>query len=302
MARDVKNALPDPTPLPVSAPPEAAPTPEPESARRLRRLRDKGRAERARRSAYRSRFVLVYFGLAIALGAAVGALIVALESPKSTHPKRAATFTPTESGEAGALQIANKVQSLYRVPNKLPFVEIIASRNSLQDGSGNLLRVRFQVVQPGDAQYLKDARQLTPQDAIQYSLCGAGPACSIPGGATQARGSLLRREGLELALRTFMRDPHIDNVVIFLRPFNAPDGWEGVALMFDRNSITRGSPNLLTRSVTETLPGFGKSITPVQMTANEITRINELTQPYLFVYRYQVIGGRDALLQLQPPS
>jgi hypothetical protein len=303
MARDVKSALPDPTPLPLS-PPEAVAVTEPaaEKTRRLGRLRDTGRAERARKSAYRSRFVLVYFALAIALGGAVGALVVALDSPKSTKPKRTATFVPSGSGEIGALQIANRVQSLYRVQGGLPLDEIIASRNSLQDGSGGLIRVRFQVVQPSDAQSLKDSRTLFPQDAIQYSLCGAGPTCSIPGGASRARGSLLRRQGLELALRTFQRDSQVDNVVIFLRPFAAPQGWEGVALMFDRAAMSRNIPNLLTRPMTETLPGLGQEMTPAKLTEKDITKINEVTQPYLFVYRYQTIGGRDAILQLEPPS
>jgi len=305
MARDVKGALPDPTPLPLPAPvPEPVPTTEPqaEKARRLGRVRDESRAERARKSAYRSRFVLVYFALAIALGGAVGALVVALESQKSTHPKRAATFVPTGSGEIGALQIANRVQSLYRLQNGLALDEIIASRNSLQDGSGGLIRVRFQVIQPADAQSLKDSRTLFPQDALQYSLCGSGQLCSIPGGASRARGSLLRRQGLELALRTFQRDSQVDNIVVFLRPFAAPSGWEGVVLMFDRASMSRNSPNLLTRPITETLPGLGQKMTPAQLKPNDITKINELTQPYLFVYRYQTIGGRDAILQLEPPS
>jgi hypothetical protein len=304
MARDVKSALPDPTPLPLPAP-GAVTEPErqkPEKSRRLGRVRDTSRAERARKSAYRSRFVLVYFALAIALGGAVGALIVALNSSKSTQPKKAAAFVPTGSGEIGALQIANRVQSLYRLSNGLPVAEIIASRNSLQDGSGGLIRVRFQVVQAADAQSLKDSRTIFPQDALQYSLCGAGPVCSIPGGASRARGSLLRREGLELALRTFQRDSQVDNVVVFLRPFSAPQGWEGVALMFDRASMSRNTPNLLTRPITDSVPGFGRKLTPTQMTPNDIAKINELTQPYLFVYRYQTIGGRDAILQLEPPS
>jgi hypothetical protein len=89
---------------------------------------------------------------------------------------------------------------------------------------------------------------------------------------------------------------------VSLRPFAAPQGWEGVALMFDRAAMSRNSPNLLKQPLTRTLPGFGRTLTPVDLKPNDITKINELTQPYLFVYRYQTIGGRDAVLQLEPPS
>ena len=35
-------------------------------------------------------------------------------------------------------------------------------------------------------------------------------------------------------------------------------------------------------------------------TQAKLVRIDELTRPYLYLHRHQLIGGRDVLMQLQP--
>jgi hypothetical protein len=263
------------------------------------------RAERARHSAYRGRFVAVYFALALVLGCAIGALAVGLRSSSGTTARpQARVFTPSTSGELGAIDLASDVQQTYRLANGKAFVDVVASRNTLQNGNLGLLRVRYQIIQPADALNGRDSQLLRPTDAIQYSLCGNGPQCAIPGKVTAAYGGLLRREGLELALRTFLNDSRVDNVVVFLGPVPVPQGssLEGYVLMFSRAVITRNNPALLSRPLGETLPRAGSKLTPAQMTPDQILRIDELTQPYLYLFRYQLIGGRDAVLALQPPT
>jgi len=263
------------------------------------------RSDRARKSAFRGRFVAVYFVLAIVVGVAIGGLAVTLSSPKKHTAKPASqVFTSSASGELGAIELADNVQRSYRGNDGAPFADIVATRNTLQDGNLGLLRVRYQVIQPGDASSDRDSRILVPDDAIQYSLCGSGSNCQIPGTATALRGALLRREALELAVRTFQHDAAVDNVVVFLRPFQPPQGtsFEGYALMLSRNQVQRDEPSLLTDPITKTLPGAGTKMTQNLITAEQGRKIDELTRPHLYLYRYQLIGGRDALMELQPAA
>jgi hypothetical protein len=260
------------------------------------------REERARLTGYRRRFGLLYVALALFTGIAVGAfIVVALRNDSSPPPaaEPAARFQPTEPGELGAMQIAEQVQRSYRLPNGDELANVVASRNTLQDGNLGYLRVRYQLFRPADGVEDKDTKVEIPQDAIQYSLCGSGQACVIPGNASADRGLLVRRMGLELALRTMKFDPAVDNVTVFLRPMPA-DGSDGVVLVFRRNVLERLNPGLLTQPLERTLPGVGSQIQPGQMREDIARRVDQLTRPHLYYGVYQLIGGRDALLQLQP--
>ena len=41
---------------------------------------------------------------------------------------------------------------------------------------------------------------------------------------------------------------------------------------------------------------------PGHLDASHAARIDSLTLPYLCLYRYKILGGRDALMQLQPTN
>jgi len=260
------------------------------------------REERARLSGYRKRFGVIYIVLALVTGIAVGALIVvAFRNPATTATAvpQGARFSPSEPGELGAMQIAELVQRNYRLPNGNELVNVVASRNTLQDGNLGYLRVRFQIMRPGDGFKDKDSLLVQPDDAIQYSLCGVGPTCTIPGTASAERGLLVRRMGLELALRTMKFDPGVDNVSVFLRPMPA-EGSDGVVLVYRRSVLDRLDPGILSQPLERTLPGAGRMIQPGQMPAAVARRVDQLTRSNLYYGVYQLIGGRDALLQLQP--
>jgi len=288
--------LPPPTPQPIDAGEVATPT-----VAAVPDAPPPSRSEQARKSAYRGRFIAVYFFLAVAVGVAIGGLAIALDSPKKHEATPAKVYQSSTTGELGAIDLAYAVQRAYQLPNGRPLTKIVAGRNTLQDGQGGLLRVRYQVVQPADAATDRDSRPIVPDDAIQFSLCGEGAQCAIPGGASEARGTLLRRAALELALRTFKRDGQVDNVTVFLRPFAPKTGWEGVALMFERDKISHDEPALLTQPLSTSLHGrVGSQITPTKLTSQQISDIRDITQPFAYYYRYTLIGGRDALLQLEP--
>jgi hypothetical protein len=252
------------------------------------------REERARLSGYRRRFGIVYVLLALATGVAVGALIVeALRDPAPSEslPTGTAQAGPSEPGELGAMQIADQVQRNYRLPNGDELVNVVASRNTLQDGNLGYLRVGYQVIRPGDGFKDKDSLLVQPEDAIQYS---------IPGTASTDRGILVRRMGLELALRTLKFDPSVDNVTVFLGPIPPPAGVDGVVLMYRRNVLETQNPGILSQPISRTLPGSGRRIEPGLMPADVARRVDQLTRSNLYYGVYQLIGGRDALLQLQP--
>jgi hypothetical protein len=261
------------------------------------------REDRARRSSYSRRFGVIYVVLALVTGVAVGAVIVeALKDPAPTEavPTSSAQYTPSEPGELGAMQIADQVQRNYRLPDGNELVNVVASRNTLQDGNLGYLHVRFQIIRPGDGFKDKDSLLVQPEDAIQYSLCGAGQSCAIPGTASADRGILVRRMGLELALRTMKFDPSVDNVTVFLGPIPPPAGVDAVVLMYRRNVLESQNPGILSQSIGRTLPGSGRRIEPGLMPADVARRVDQLTRSNLYYGVYQLIGGRDALLQLQP--
>jgi hypothetical protein len=262
------------------------------------------REDRARKSSYNRRFAVIYVVLALVTGVAVGALIVeALRDPASSEavPTGSTAQLPvSEPGELGAMQIADQVQHNYRLPNGDELVNVVASRNTLQDGNLGYLRVRFQVIRPGDGFKDKDSLLVQPEDAIQYSLCGAGQSCAIPGTASADRGILVRRMGLELALRTMKFDPSVDNVTVFLGPIPPPAGVDAVVLMYRRNVLENQNPGLLSQPISRTLPGAERRIEPGLMPADVARRVDQLTRSNLYYGVYQLIGGRDALLQLQP--
>ena len=262
------------------------------------------REDRARKSSYNRRFAVIYVVLALVTGVAVGALIVeALRDPASSEavPTGSTAQLPvSEPGELGAMQIADQVQHNYRLPNGDELVNVVASRNTLQDGNLGYLRVRFQVIRPGDGFKDKDSLLVQPDDAIQYSLCGAGHSCAIPGTASADRGILVRRMGLELALRTLKFDPSVDNVTVFLGPIPPPAGVDAVVLMYRRNVLENQNPGLLSQPISRTLPGAERRIEPGLMPGDVARRVDQLTRSNLYYGVYQLIGGRDALLQLQP--
>lgn len=260
------------------------------------------RADRARNAGYRSRFVALYVGLGLVAVVGVGAFVVSIvKDDAATSTPVASQFTPSRVGELGAVELAENVQRKYRLATGDELVGVVASRNTLQDGNLGLIRVRYQLVQPLDSASEKDSKVITPRDAIQFSLCGTGTACAIPGKASAARFALLKREALELAIRTFQNDSSVDNVSVFLRPVPPTDAsFEGYTLMFDRAELNRNEPGLISRPLRETLPGAKKTITTAELRPAHLKQIDSLTRSYLYQYRYQLLGGRDALMQLQP--
>ena len=126
--------------------------------------------------------------------------------------------------------------------------------------------------------------------AWTYTLCGAGPLCSIaPGEPTATRGRLVRREALELALTTFAYVPDLSELVVFLPP---PQGLAPtMALDFERSDLAKQ----LSRPLAATLP-LATPPLPSDPDTAEARTIDALTLDRFF--RYSVAALADGTGEL----
>jgi hypothetical protein len=268
VAPDVKGALPDPTP--PTALPDVAPVPalEAEAAEPRRRLPRLARAERARSSAYRARFVLVYFGLAVLAGAAVGALVVVLERP---HAKGAAAWStwkpPGRSESARILQIVDHIPKAYRLTNGKPLVLASVSRPSFATTTPDGQPIEVPVSQ---ITILPALDTVDPANALQVSFCGVGSqTCEVA--LTPKTATYLRRETLELALYLFRYTSSVESVM-FLMPPTSPQ----TVILIERHDVAKQLARPLRGSLSERTPPLDG------ISSTESKVIDEVTQPRLY--------------------
>jgi hypothetical protein len=165
---------------------------------------------------HRFRFMLIYGGLvAVLAAAAVGVVVYA---GRSINPSPAwSSFKPSGGGLGEAKQIASRVAKDYRLPNGAQLVDVIAKPPSLSDTT-TTIPIRILAVR-GAKGGVDEVSEVSPTDTVMYSLCGLGRQCAIATGKPSvARGVLVRREILELALYTFKYTGGIKNVIAFMPP------------------------------------------------------------------------------------
>ena len=246
------------------------------------------RAERARNAAYRSRFALLYVALAVVAGAAVGAFVV-LVSRGSPAPAAAwSSWQPTGTNDQRVAQISSRIAGKYRLPSGHQLVTIIAGAPSVTGPDGTSFRVNAIAVRPDTSRGQADATDINAVNAagtVMYQLCGLGNSCSIAEGKpTVARGTLLRREALELALYTFRYVKGTNSVLVLLPP--RPDGKVATAVFLERSDVKSELRQPLTQTLTAPLtPGIG------EVRADELRVIERITRPRLYTYGY--VQGQD---------
>jgi hypothetical protein len=172
-----------------------------------------------RTSGLHLRFGAAYLVLAALVGAALGFFIVFLGGHHGSGGSSWSTFTPKDRGEAAAPEIAQHVQSRYRLPSGNSLVSVFNRDPSLQSGS-NTFPIGAIEVEPATKGL--SATAYRTDHTLFYALCGvsASSNCAIPGKATAARLELLRREILELALYSF-KYGGADAVVTYAPPTKA---------------------------------------------------------------------------------
>jgi hypothetical protein len=166
-------------------------------------------------SEYRNRFGFIMGALAgVVLAVAITAVVAVLsQGPPSDEgfAKHWSTWQPSQTDvKDGAEAIAAHVGAEYKQDNGSQLTAVKAEpMPSLQI-----------LVRPTAA----PIQTITPSHGVIYTLNGLGTAGALTGKPSQARGQLLRREALELALYTFRYLPDVDSVLALLPtvPAGAP--------------------------------------------------------------------------------
>lgn len=170
---------------------------------------------------HRYRFLAIYGLLGLALGVGAAALAIGLTSRGSgTSDSHWSTWRPTGGGLGAAEQIARHVAGQYRLPTGDQLDEVIAKAPSV---SAN--RTTFSLGYVALQNAHGSADQVLPisgGSSVMYTLCGLGTACTISTGSpSAARGRVVLREILELALYTFHYENGVDSVIALMPPRSA---------------------------------------------------------------------------------
>jgi hypothetical protein len=260
--------------------------------------RPESRSDRARRLAYRSRFAVFYVVLAVVAGAGVGALLVLVGRGSPAPAPAWSAWEPTGSTERRAAQIGDHVGDQYRLPSGHALTAGTYSGPPVVTGpDGSSFQVRAIAVRPdttGGRAEADDIDTVNAADTVMYTLCGLGNSCAIEEGKPSvARGQLLRREALELALYSFHYLDGVDSTLVLLPP--RPDGKAATAVFLEKGDVRTE----LGRSLGETLsapltPGIG------EIHADEQRVIERTTRSRLYEYSYLQAQDGSPVMVLTP--
>ena len=255
-----------------------------------------GRAERARDTGFHFRFSLVYALLAAIAAASIAALVVVLTRPDAAKAENWSKFKPTGSAIARTRQIATQVSNEYKLKAGRKLATVVPSplqtTRFLQGDSGPVsveVPISTLAAQP-DVSTGKheegDFKLYNASTTVAYQMCGFGSTaqnCAISGTATNARGQLLRREALELALYTLKYVPGTNAVLTYLPP-RADQAAPPTSVLVARSDVKEILDRPLTRTLTPRSIALGEK--PADFTA-----VDRLTLPHLYTYDYQTLPG-----------
>lgn len=256
------------------------------------------RAERARRVGYRNRFSAFYVALAIVAGAGVGAFLVLMSRGSPAPAPSWSAWEPTGSVERRSAQIGDHVGDQYRLPSGKALVAVTYAGAPVVTGpDGSSFQVRAIAVRPdttGGRAEADDVNTVNANHTVMYTLCGLGTSCSIAEGKpSTARGQLLRREALELALYSFRYLDGIDSTLVLLPP--RADGKAATAVFLERGDVGAALDRPLDETLTAPLaPGVG------EIQADEQRVIDRTTQSRLYEYSYLQAQDGSPVMVLNP--
>jgi len=242
----------------------------------------------ARPLGHKGRFAVAYLVLGAAVGAGLGTFIVLLQRPGPKPPTPWSSWQPAANTIGATAQaIASHIGGAYR----------------LGDGR-QLARVVLEAPPPAAAKVeaiaLANGSSLTglydPGKTILYTLCGDAKSCALKGQISIARGDVLKRETLELALYTLKYTPS--------------DGVAGVAVFFPPGTGEKGPTNVfffsradlktqLKHPLRVTLPQRSPP-RPGHLNQRELQTIDQLTSGHRYSFGVQTANGGRRVLVLQP--
>jgi hypothetical protein len=234
------------------------------------------------------RFRLAYLALAALFGGAVGTFIVLEERPAPKPPPPWSAWTPTENDAAAQREeIAQHVEAQYHLPSGKQLVDVLPRGPAAPQPIDEI-----GIAQTSNPTQASDFAFSHADSTAMYILCGDGPKCSIKEGKPSlARGAVLRREALELALYTLRYVDGAESVVAFFPPQTGKD--PTFAFYFAKSDFS----DELRNPLRQTLP-HPKLQVPGVLTSSELKTVNALTTPREFRFAVQTdqSGARVLLL------
>ena len=236
----------------------------------------------------RGRFAVAYLLLGTAVGIAVGGAIVLINRTGPQPAPPWSSWQPTTSSTSSReFEIAQHVGRSYKQPtgDQLVAVKVGGSRNGNDFGG-------VAIVKPNDPRSLD--KSFKPENTAVFILCGDNAAtCAITQGSPSiARGTVLRREALELALYTMEYAHPVDNVLIFFPPAEGQKKLSST-LFFSRDDLSSSLKHPLRRTLPQTTPPLPGKIVP-----QEEKTVNDLTASALYHY----LGIAQNVIVIQQPT
>ena len=240
---------------------------------------------------HRSRFVIIYAMLGAVLAAAIaGAAIYGTRSINPAPPWSA--WKPSGGGLGATRQIAAHVAKTYRLPDGNQLVDVISKAPSVSPASNTTVPIHYVAVRGGKGG-TDEIAEVTPTNSVMYSLCGLGTSCAIATGKPSVqRGTLVRREILELALYTFKYVDGIKHVIAFMPP---QPGQQPKYVVYLREQ------DLQQQLKVPLLQSLGAKVPlPNKIPAREVRVVDATTEPRVFSFSLSQTPNGDAVFVFAP--
>jgi hypothetical protein len=239
---------------------------------------------------HRLRFFVIYGILGLALVASIVGVVIYAGRTVSPAPAWS-SWKPSGGGLGAAKQIADHVSSTYHLPGGKQLVDVIAKAPSVSPANQQI-PIHFVAIRgtkgAADAIFPVDS-----SDSLMFSLCGLGQACSIATGKPSVeRGTLVRREILELALYTFKYVHGVKHVIAFMPP--TPGNQPQYAIYLQKGDVEKELKRPIVRTLATKVPAAAK-ISP-----REQQTIDTVTQSRVYKYSLSQAQQGDAILVLDP--
>jgi hypothetical protein len=140
-----------------------------------------------------------------------------------------------------------------------------------------------------------DVQQVSNSDTFMLSLCGLGQSCSIATGKPSVqRGTLVRREILEMALYTFKYVSGAKRIVAFMPP--TPGATTSYVVYLQKDDLKAQLKVPLTQTVAPKVP------LPNQISARDQSRIDALTESKIYKFGLSQTQQGEPVLVLDPAA
>jgi hypothetical protein len=239
---------------------------------------------------HRGRFAVIYGVLALTLAAAVAGIVVFAGRSIDPGPTWS-SWKPSGGGQGAAKQIAAHVSRSYRLPSGKQLVDVIAKAPSVSP-SNQQIPIHYVVVR-GTKGAEDKIVPVSSGDSVMYSLCGLGTSCSIASGKPSVeRGTIVRRQILELALYTFKYVDGMKSVIAFMPP--ALGTQPQYVVYLEKTDVEDNLKTPLLRTLGRKVP------LPSTITRREQQTIDATTEARVYKFSLSQAQQGDAILVLAP--